>query len=101
MSKQTNEVFFGLSAEADFSRDNWSFEMDPGYKVRAGRYAIVPALAYAEIMQQRDELLSAARAAETVLAKQKWLPGSTDPEVIALARLRAAIACAEGREVTQ
>lgn len=38
------------------------------------------------------ELLEAAKAAESVLGKQKWLEGSTDPEAVALYKLRAAIA---------
>ncbi|GAB1424268.1 hypothetical protein MASR2M16_15020 [Thauera terpenica] len=41
-------------------------------------------------------LFDAARAAEAVLGKQKWLAGSTDPEAVALAKLRAAIAEASG-----
>lgn len=42
-----------------------------------------------------DALLSAARQAETVLARGKWLEGSADPEALALYALRAAIARAE------
>jgi hypothetical protein len=42
------------------------------------------------------ELLEAAHAAEAVLGKQKWLEGSTDPEAVALYKLRAAIAKATG-----
>lgn len=42
------------------------------------------------------ELLEAAQAAEAVLGRQKWLVGSTDPEAIALFKLRAAIAKATG-----
>jgi hypothetical protein len=38
------------------------------------------------------DLLDAARAAEAVLGLQKWLAGSTDPEAVALYKLRAAIA---------
>lgn len=38
------------------------------------------------------DLLDAALAAEAVLAKQKWLENSTDPESVALCKLRAAIA---------
>lgn len=49
---------------------------------------------------ERDELigglLEAAQAAEAVLGRQKWLPGSTDPEAVALFKLRAAIAKAMG-----
>lgn len=49
---------------------------------------------------EREELiaglLEAARAAEAVLGRQKWLAGSTDPEAIALFKLRAAIAKATG-----
>lgn len=32
--------FTGISVEADFSTDIWSFKMDPGYKVGAGQYLI-------------------------------------------------------------
>lgn len=42
------------------------------------------------------ELLEAAQAAEAVLGRQKWLVGSTDPEAVALFKLRAAIAKATG-----
>lgn len=38
------------------------------------------------------ELLAAARAAEEVLARQKWVDDSPDPEAAALRALRAAIA---------
>lgn len=41
------------------------------------------------------DLLDAARAAEAVLGRQKWLAGSTDPEAVALFKLRAAIAKAD------
>jgi hypothetical protein len=42
------------------------------------------------------ELLDAAIAAEAVLARGKWVDGSTDPEAVALRGLRAAIAKATG-----
>lgn len=42
------------------------------------------------------QLLDAARATEAVLGRQKWLAGSTDPEAVALFKLRAAIAKATG-----
>lgn len=49
---------------------------------------------------EREELiatlLDAARAAEVVLGRQKWIEGSTDPEAVALVKLRAAIAMASG-----
>lgn len=38
-----------------------------------------------------DDLVAAAKAAEAILTKQKWLEGSTDPEAIALTKLRAAL----------
>ncbi|MBX9612452.1 MAG: hypothetical protein K2X51_12595 [Burkholderiales bacterium] len=38
------------------------------------------------------ELLDAAQAAAAVLGRQKWLDGSTDPEAVALFKLRDAIA---------
>lgn len=37
-------------------------------------------------------LLDAAQAAEAVLARGRWIEGSTDPEAVALWKLRAAIA---------
>jgi len=40
----------------------------------------------------REQLLDAAKAAEAVLTQQKWLDYTTDPESVALAKLRAAIA---------
>jgi len=43
------------------------------------------------------DLLDAARAAEAVLGRQ-WLVGSTDPEAVALCKLRAAIAKATGMD---
>lgn len=50
-----------------------------------------------ETLQQRttaalvDNLLDAAQAAEAVLARGRWIEGSTDPEAVALWKLRAAI----------
>lgn len=44
------------------------------------------------------QLLDAARAAEAVLARQGWLASSTDPEAVALGKLRAAIATATTAE---
>ena len=38
------------------------------------------------------DLLDAAQAAEAVLGRQKWREGSTDPEAVALFKLRGAIA---------
>ena len=43
-------------------------------------------------------LLTAARAAMELLARQKWLPTSTDPEAVVLRGLVAAIAVADGRQ---
>lgn len=37
------------------------------------------------------ELLDAALAAEAILARSRWVEGSTDPEAIALWMLRAAL----------
>lgn len=42
------------------------------------------------------DLLDAAIAAEATLARGRWIEGSTDPEAIALFKLRAAIAKATG-----
>lgn len=42
------------------------------------------------------QLLDATRAAEAVLGRQKWIEGSTDPEAVALSKLRDAIAKATG-----
>lgn len=38
------------------------------------------------------DLLEAARAAEATLSRGGWVEGSTDPEAVALFKLRAAIA---------
>jgi hypothetical protein len=42
------------------------------------------------------QLLDATRAAEAVLGRQKWIEGSTDPEAVALSKLRDAIVKATG-----
>ncbi|CAB3783116.1 hypothetical protein LMG28688_01582 [Paraburkholderia caffeinitolerans] len=42
------------------------------------------------------DLLDAAIAAEATLARGRWIEGSTDPEAIALFKLREAIAKATG-----
>lgn len=42
------------------------------------------------------QLLDAARAAEAVLGRQKWIAASTDPEAVALFKLQDAIAKASG-----
>lgn len=52
--------------------------------------------ANAILIAAAPELLEAAQAAESVLARQKWRPESTDPEAVALFGLRAAIAKATG-----
>jgi hypothetical protein len=46
----------------------------------------------ARLIAASPDLLDAAQAAEAVLARGRWIEGSTDPEAIALAKLRAAIA---------
>jgi hypothetical protein len=43
------------------------------------------------------ELFDAAAAAEAVLSRGRWIEGSTDPEAVALWKLRAALA--KAREV--
>jgi hypothetical protein len=50
----------------------------------------------ARLIAAAPDLLHAARAAEAVLGRQKWIDSSTDPEAIALRMLRAAIALATG-----
>lgn len=42
------------------------------------------------------EFVDAAIAAEAVLARGRWIEGSTDPEAVALHKLRAALAKATG-----
>jgi len=49
-----------------------------------------------QLIEAAPDLVDAAMAAEAVLAKDKWLKGSTDPEAVALFKLRAAIAKATG-----
>ncbi|THF61428.1 hypothetical protein E6C76_20315 [Pseudothauera nasutitermitis] len=46
------------------------------------------------LLAAAPQLLDAARAAEAVLGRQGWLASSTDPEAVALSKLRAAIATA-------
>lgn len=41
-----------------------------------------------------DELVEAAKSAEAIFARQKWVDGSTDPEAAALRKLRTALASA-------
>ncbi|AMR77640.1 hypothetical protein [Cupriavidus nantongensis] len=48
------------------------------------------------LIQAAPDLVDAATAAEAVLAKGGWLESSTDPEAIALFKLRAALAKACG-----
>ena len=38
--KAEEKSFTGVSDEADFSADTWSFKMYPGYQVGAGQYRI-------------------------------------------------------------
>lgn len=49
-------------------------------------------MANGRLMAAAPDLLDAARAAAAILGRQKWIAGSTDPEAIALFKLRAAIA---------
>lgn len=42
------------------------------------------------------DLLAAATAAEAVLSRGRWVEGSTDPEAVALCKLRAALSKASG-----
>lgn len=64
----------------------WGFLCSDHAKSRAESDANLALIAAA------PDLLDAARAAEAVFATQKWLEASTDPEAIALFKLRAAIA---------
>ncbi|WP_454825361.1 hypothetical protein [Paraburkholderia xenovorans] len=48
------------------------------------------------LIEACPDLLDAALAAEAVLAKGRWVEGSTDPEAVAFYKLRAAIAKALG-----
>lgn len=50
-----------------------------------------PSEANAKLIAAAPELLEAARKAEAVLARGKWLDTSPDPEAVALRELRAAI----------
>lgn len=63
-------------------------------------YTYADAMLKARVAAESDavsKLLDAAVAAEAVLAKGRWVEGSTDPEAVALFALRAAIAKATGR----
>lgn len=49
-----------------------------------------------QVIAATPDLVDAAMAAEAVLANGKWLETSTDPEAVALFKLRAALAKAIG-----
>lgn len=51
----------GISAEADFPTNRWTFEMTGDYKVSAGRYAIVREDEYKRLQEVNAELLAALR----------------------------------------
>lgn len=65
----------------------------PIYRQHVPAHELAPFDEREELIAQ---LLDAARAAEAVLGRQKWLEGSTDPEAVALSKLRAAIATTTG-----
>lgn len=65
----------------------------PIYRQHVPAHELAPFDEREELIAQ---LLDAARAAEAVLGRQKWIEGSTDPEAVALFNLRAAIAKATG-----
>jgi len=75
----------GLLQDLSDARRGWENTAD---EVREGDRRL-------ELANERiDLLLDAAKAAEAVLTQQKWLDYTTDPESVALAKLRAAIATA-------
>lgn len=66
----------------------WGFASSDPDQTNAETHANLALIAAA------PQLLDAARAAEAVLARQGWLASSTDPEAVAIGKLRAAIATA-------
>lgn len=46
----------GISVEADFERDTWTFQMPIGYEVSAGQYYIVPKIEYDRIKESIKQL---------------------------------------------
>lgn len=47
----------GLSDNANFEDLTWTFEMQKGYAVKGGRFAIIPAETYHEIMEDIDKIV--------------------------------------------
>ncbi|CAG4887824.1 hypothetical protein [Paraburkholderia saeva] len=78
------------------SDEEWRLAKRAGLLMREqGSNAFDEAI-HAFAVAARADLLEAANAAEAVLARGRWIEGSTDPEAVALFKLRTAIAKALG-----
>ena len=61
-------------------------------EVWSGGVGIEQADANERLIAASPDLFEAARAAEAILSRGRWIMGSTDPEAVALWKLRAALA---------
>lgn len=52
--KKAIKTQFGTAAEADFSKDTWTFEMKKGYEVVSGEFAIVDKMVYDKMIVALD-----------------------------------------------
>lgn len=86
-------VQHGVSLEADFEKNTWTFEMLGDYQVGAGNYAIIPESSIGALAAAHD-LLAVAREYEEVL-NEIGACECGEPEC-RTTRLRAAIAKATG-----
>lgn len=59
-------IAYGISKEADFEARTWTFDLEPGFKVSAGRFAIVPAAR--PVLANEDQ-----RAATDAAVRASWL----------------------------
>lgn len=55
------EVQFGISSEADFEQNAWTFLFPNDYAVWAGEFAILEADKYRQLAEQNKELLEAMK----------------------------------------
>lgn len=89
----------GESAEADFEKGTWTFEMVGDYKVAAGRHVIVREQEFKRLTDAICALLGAAKDfSEAMILCSDYPDMQTERDALRLAveKARSAIAKAEG-----
>ena len=89
----------GRMIGANFEDDTLTFEMDRGYYAAAGKYVILRDSDYADLNQQRAELLEAVRRVASEM--MDYVDQDADPEFDTMALWAHSLAAAIGNATQQ